>query len=208
MPTFSRTKWLLGCLILSALPVYGQTEQTFHTYFDQGQRYEQQGNYRKAFDAYGKALSYASATNRTTVQQAINHVDELIQQQMLVIESHSKEIRHVLTTIVSKPNRDRIQNELISLQQREDANVTDYKALLRKVKALKQVETNIANSEGVVNRPIPSPTSPNRSSVRPKPTLAPPPPKTITSSIPSTSKEGTRSKDKSKSIRLTNDKQY
>ncbi|WP_461083298.1 hypothetical protein [Spirosoma flavus] len=195
-------KWFIGLFFFHALAVWGQSDQNVQTYLDQGHRYEEQSHYRKALEVYRKALNYATPTTRSSVQQAINRVDELIQQQTLVIESQTQEIRKVTAKISSTTNRNRIQSELIALQQNEDATVSNYKVLLRRANALKQVEDNIADSDEEVSRPAPlRPTTPIRRPTKPKPTLGAPPPKTITSSMPSTPKEATRSKMETKALK-------
>ena len=184
MHPFRYAVLLLGLLCATTALVFAQNEPQFQSYSEQGQRYEKQGDYHKALDAYRKAQSYSSPTNRKLVDRTVAHLEDLIQQQMLVNQAQADGIQRSIATIASSQNRKRLQDALSKLQQRDDATPADFQSLARRVDAAKQVETQLGK-EAIVSRspPPPRPTNQPRRTPTPKP-VGGPPPKSVTNRMP------------------------
>lgn len=188
---------LLWCLLLINLEAVAQNEQQFQSYIEQGERYEKQGDYLKALDAYRKAQPYSSLTSRKSIDRTITHLEDLIQQQVLVNQALADGIQRKIATISSPQNRKRLHEDLTRLQQRTNATKADYQSLARRVKVAEQVEDDINENE-IVSNPIRRSTSQHQRTSSPRPSAGPPP-KSITNRMPgSTAGETHRNKNDAK----------
>lgn len=170
------------CLLLIVSPAMGQDERTFQAYQKQAQRYESQKNYKQAIDAYRKALLYASPENRKQIDQVIDHLEESLQEQLLINQGLADEAQRRIQKLGSLTNRNRFKNDLSKLQQQDDATKNDFQDLIRQVDEAKQAEANINE---VATAPTSSPARrPAPVARMPKPNAGGPPPKTITVSNP------------------------
>ena len=148
---------VLGCCLIASLAV--AQENSASEYVQQGLQYERAEDYPKALQAYRRARPYAIPSDQKVIDKAIDRVEDLMQQQTLVNQARIDDIRRSVQTLSDPQIRRRLQEDLTALENNDNASLTDYQRLVRRVDAARRVEMALSG-EPQSNRPVARPIKP------------------------------------------------
>lgn len=180
-----RYVFLLVCCCLTSGRAVAQ-ERSAPAYVQQGLQSEKTGDYRSALAAYRKALPVALPEDQRVIEKAIDRVEDLLQQQMLVNGARADDIKRSIQALSDPQIRRRLLEDLADLEASGNPSVADFQNMTRRVEAAKRVETALNTHNQESQRAAKSThTARPRQAARP-PAQAPiiPPKKTVVVDLP------------------------